>query len=1000
MSFSLTELLFVGVAWLSLLFLVAHLGERGVIPERWLSHPLTYTLTLGVFASATTIYGVVGFAYEYGYGYLAFYCGVAGAFLFAPLLLMPLLRVCRLYQLSSLADLLAFRFRSQWAGSVVTVCMLLSVLPVLALQIQAFADTLHVLTDNPDALFSQKQEPDALALLFCLIIIAFTILFGSRQRSLQQRHNGLIAAIAFESALKLLMLLTLGGVALFGVFNGITGLDTWLNRNPDILAMLSSPVQRDSGRALMMLFFAVAICTPHMFHMAFVENSNPRVLQTASWSFSIYLLLLSLPVLPILWAGFELDTYLPPEYFALALGIERGSPMVSLMVYITALSAGSATMIVATLAMASMSLNHLILPFYQPGAQRNIYRWLLWIRRLLIGTIIFAGYVFYRMLSGREELSGLAMVAGVAMLQFMPGVLAVLYWQRANRIAFLAGLGTGFLIWFTLLLLPLVSEVDTEPLLANWLRVPGMDQLWSNTAVLSLAVNAAIFALLSLLLRCTDEERAAAEVCSMNDLNRPVRRSLAARSVAEIRERLAESLGDTVAEREINRALTDLGLGAQDHRPYALRRLRYRLEINLSGLLGPSVAQDIINRALPFEQSRGGATEDINLTEARLERYQSHLTGLAADLDSLRRHHRQTLQDLPIGLCSLGRDREILMWNHAMENLTGIASGEIIGSLATNLPAPWGRLMNEFFQATETFRFKQAVEIDGRNRWLNLHKTGEQPGAGSQGDGQVIMVEDITETQLLEEELIHSERLASIGRLAAGVAHEIGNPVTGIACLAQNLRYDTDNPESLKTADEILTQTGRISRIVQSLVNFAHSGADAARRAPQPVPLRDCVDEAIHLLQLNKHSRPMQFINNCPPATRVLADHQRLLQVFINLLTNARDASAENSRIEIGGEPAAQRLHVTVTDEGSGIPESHLEKIFEPFFTTKEAGKGTGLGLALVYGIVEELGGDIDIESPVVRRGSGTCIHLWLPAASATETDTVDTEGNPVRVKR
>src|SRR5690606_12073144 len=167
------------------------------------------------FAIATVVYGVFGLAYDSGSGYSAFYCGVAAPFLFAPLLLTPLLRLCRLYQLSSLADLLTFRFRSQWAGSIVTVFMLLAVLPLLALQIQAFADTMHVLTDNPDALFTQKREPDALALLFCCIIIVFTILFGSKQRSLQQRHNGLIAAIAFESALKLIMLLTLGAIAVF-----------------------------------------------------------------------------------------------------------------------------------------------------------------------------------------------------------------------------------------------------------------------------------------------------------------------------------------------------------------------------------------------------------------------------------------------------------------------------------------------------------------------------------------------------------------------------------------------------------------------------------------------------------------------------------------------------------------------------------------------------------------------------------------------------------------
>jgi signal transduction histidine kinase len=218
------------------------------------------------------------------------------------------------------------------------------------------------------------------------------------------------------------------------------------------------------------------------------------------------------------------------------------------------------------------------------------------------------------------------------------------------------------------------------------------------------------------------------------------------------------------------------------------------------------------------------------------------------------------------------------------------------------------------------------------------------------------------------------------------VAHEIGNPVTGIACLAQNLKYDTDSSESLQTAEEILTQTQRISRIVQSLVNFAHGGVDAARRGTEPVRVARCVDEAVQLLELNKEARPVRFDNRCPADVTVTADSQRLLQVFVNLLSNARDASEPDAPIVVDAEAVAQRGHITVTDRGSGIDQTHMEKIFEPFFTTKDPGRGTGLGLALVYGIIEELGGDIDIESPVPEQGCGTRIHLWLPIATPAVT--------------
>jgi signal transduction histidine kinase len=304
-----------------------------------------------------------------------------------------------------------------------------------------------------------------------------------------------------------------------------------------------------------------------------------------------------------------------------------------------------------------------------------------------------------------------------------------------------------------------------------------------------------------------------------------------------------------------------------------------------------------------------------------------------------------------------------------------------LGSHVSNLPQPWRQLLDDFFDSPAAHLHKQRIEVNGKPRWVALLKASEQQAAEDHQDGQVIVMEDMTETQLLEHELVHSERLASIGRLAAGVAHEIGNPVTGIACLAQNLKYDTENSESLETAEQILTQTDRISRIVQTLVNFAHAGA--AHGHVEPTEVCRSVDEAIHLLALNKEARPVQFINRCAAEIYVTADDQRLLQVFVNLLSNARDASAEHAPIEVACNVVELLTHITVTDRGSGISKEHLDQVFEPFFTTKEPGEGTGLGLAMVYGIIEDLRGHIDIESPVAEQQCGTRIHLWLPSAAA-----------------
>jgi signal transduction histidine kinase len=228
---------------------------------------------------------------------------------------------------------------------------------------------------------------------------------------------------------------------------------------------------------------------------------------------------------------------------------------------------------------------------------------------------------------------------------------------------------------------------------------------------------------------------------------------------------------------------------------------------------------------------------------------------------------------------------------------------------------------------------------------------------------------------------MHSERLASVGRLAAGVAHEIGNPVTGISSLAQNLKLETDDPSILETADQIQQQTRRISAILQSLMNFARTGNHAHANRYEPVSIHRCVEESINLLSLSDKGMGIQYLNECPANLQILGDEQRLVQVFVNLLANARDASPDGGTIRVSGKGDGYSAIIEVIDEGTGIPADQLDHIFEPFYTTKAPNKGTGLGLSLVYSIVEEHYGNVQVESPAdTERQRGTCVRLRLPA--------------------
>ncbi len=971
MTFSITALVSIVFAYLFTLFFTAYAAEKNWFPQKLVRHPAVYVLSLGVYASAWAFYGSVGLAYKYGYGYLSYYLGISGAFVLAPIILKPILRITQTYQLTSLADLFAFRFRSRAAGTLTTLVMLAAILPLITLQITAVTDSFLILNN--------ELERTNIALGYCAVMTLFAILFGARHASPREKHEGLVFAIAMESVIKLVAICILGFVAMFVVFNGPNDMDAWLHANLHQLSSMRHAIQEGPWRTLLLLFFAAAVVMPHMFHMAFTENSSVRTLNFASWGLPLFLLIMAIMVPPILWAGINLNVELPPEYFALGIGLKLQSPALTAITFVGGLAAASGIIIITTLAMAAMCLNHLVLPVMQPNPKKDMYAWLLWVRRWLIATIFMASYGFYRYLSLGKGLDELGIIAFVATLQFLPGIMGVLFWPTANRQGFVSGLIIGLIVWTWTMLLPLLNFSSLA-----WLT-PFLPPIDKNNFYLAatgaMAINFVVFVAVSIISPTRPIEVSAAEACSIDALGAPKRQELVAKSAQEFLASLTEALGERAAQREMGQALNDLDLNDQEVRPYQLRRLRGKLEANLSGLMGPSVAHQLVTQWLPYKiSSELQARHDIHFIEKGLEVYQSRLTGLAAELDSLRRFHRQTLERLPMGACSLGTDGEILMWNNALTEQTQINAEDVVGSKITNLSEPLRSLLMDFIADNNSHLHKKTIEVNGRPRWVNLHKGAlENPDSHEYG-GLVILLEDQTDTQLLEDELIHSERLASVGRLAAGVAHEIGNPITGIACLAQDIKYETEKPVLLEIGEQILEQTHRVTRIVQSLMNFSHSGNHLQHQEQGPVNMHDCAQDAMDLLLLSGKESGIEFVNLCADDCIVMGDDQRLQQVFVNLLSNARDASPENSTITVQASMNEHTVTLEVIDQGSGISSEQIEQIFEPFFTTKEVGKGTGLGLSLVYSIIEDHYGHISIDSPAnTEQGNGTRVVISLP---------------------
>ena len=968
MQFELWQLFVVGVLYLGLLFVIATATDRGWIPEAVASHPLVYTLSLGVYATSWSFYGSVGFAQKEGFNFLTIYLGTTLAFIASPILLRPILKITETYRLASLADLFAFRYHSQLAGVLVTLLVLTGTLPYMSLQIQAVTNTLQIMTNH--------SEQQLIALMFCITVGLFSILFGTRHISLREKHRGLVVAIAFESLVKLITLLIVGLFAIFGIFGGFGELNQYLQQHPEANEALFAPVAEGPWATLMLLSFAAAFLLPRQFHMIFVESIDHKNIDTASWAFPLFLLLLNLSIPPILWAGESMQLSIPADFYVLGITLDSGSSILPILTFLGGLSAASAMIIVTTLALASMCMNNFVLPAsFPPKLSRgtSMYEWLLWGRRFVIMSIVGIGYLFYLVQEQNPGLAGLGLISFVAVAQCLPGVVGLLYWPRANKNGFIAGLIVGATIWAFTLFVPLIERAGIIE--TPFFTIPDVAMSTTDAALWSLVLNSLAFVIGSLLSRQSLDEREVAEACSRESFLIP-RGAVKAASIAEFEQQLSAIVGHDIAHNEVDRALADLGVVPGEITQNDLIRLRAQIDRNLSGLVGPVLSRMIVNEHLQIDRVTQSALADtIQFVGDSQEKSRSELRGVSSELDALRRFHFQVLQDLPLGAVSIDNQNTVISWNKQLTRLTGIEQRDAIGKPIDQLGTPWHELLAGFIASDEFLVSNFKFPIQNHVRVLNLFKAVVSPELEG-NSGIAILIEDHSERHSLQEKLAHSERLASIGQLATGVAHEIGNPVTGIACLAQDLRSDLQATAGANEGlNQILTQTDRITRIVRSLSNYSHAGAPDDYPA-ENLDLEQIVNEAINLVSLSHSGKQMNYENRCQGGVLVSGYAQKLVQVFVNLLTNATDASEPGQTISIDTEVSANRVTISVRDQGKGIAEEHLSKIFEPFFTTKMVGEGTGLGLSLTYNIIQEHGGSISVSS---KSGQGCRFDIVLP---------------------
>ena len=462
----LNALIAVSVAYVIALFTVAFAAERASRRGQgnWLKLPLVYTLSLSIYCTAWTFYGAVGYAARSGLEYLTIYIGPSLVLIGWFWLLRRLVRIGRRERITSIADMVSSRYgKSNAVAAGVTLLAVIGTTPYIALQLQSVALSFSVFSSTSTG---ASVEVNSVAFYVALGLAVFTILFGTRNLDVNERHYGVVMAIAVEAVVKLFALLAVGVFVVWWVADGPRDI---LQR---IEASHISTWSISGGRWAGLIFLSAAafLCLPRMFQVLVVENDNEDHLRTASWAFPTYLMVMSLFVVPIAVVGLEiLPAGSNPDLFVLTLPLASGNETLAMLSFIGGFSSATSMVIVAVIAVSTMVSNHIVLPIWlwvnrleQVSISGDMRRVTLLSRRLSITGIMLLGYLYFWVSGASTALASIGLIAFAGMAQVLPALLIGMFWRGATRIGALAGLSVGSVIWAYCLLLPSFGALSTS----------------------------------------------------------------------------------------------------------------------------------------------------------------------------------------------------------------------------------------------------------------------------------------------------------------------------------------------------------------------------------------------------------------------------------------------------------------------------------------------------------------------------------------------------------
>jgi phosphoserine phosphatase RsbU/P len=630
----------VTLLYFCLLFAVAYYADKKRQEGKSIiSNANIYSLSMAVYVTSWTFYGSVGRIATSGLDFLPVYLGptlIAFSWCF---LLRKMVRISKEHKIVSIADFISSRYgKSPLLGAIVTIFSVIGIMPYIALQLKAVASTFDLLA-GPDSLKAQQYIPGLppfidTAFVVALFLGIFGVLFGARTLDASERHEGLVAAVALESVVKLIAFTVVGLFVTYGLFDGFTDIFTkFIAEFPERanLFLIDTPdISYSKWFTLLFISMMAFMFLPRQFHIMVIENSDEEHIKKAMWRLPAYLFLMNLFVFPIALGGLILHggDVTHADYFVIELPRRAGHVWLSLLVFIGGVSASAGMVMVSSVTLSTMILHHLIMPIILSFkiCDKDISAVLIHLKRIVIMTVVFLGYFFYLAIDDSYALVNIGLISFLAATQFAPAVIGGLYWKRATRKGATIGLLLGFIVWFYTLMIPsfvssgwLESDILQRGLFGfECLRplelfgLTGFD-IWTHSLFWTMFFNLGAFLTFSLFgcPKKREREQAVKFVDALNPITEaPQRKRISkAPTIVEFVELMAKFIGEKQAHSAIAQYVGDREIDEKGSlSEYEIPNLKRFTERTLAGSVGAAPARIIIENYL---ETRGSRMEDV-----------------------------------------------------------------------------------------------------------------------------------------------------------------------------------------------------------------------------------------------------------------------------------------------------------------------------------------------------------------------------------------------------